>query len=73
MSGHLPATETILRHFQYGYSDPHLTDISERFHAFAHDLASRVPDGPDLAIALDKMLDARKAALQAAVDGGVVT
>jgi hypothetical protein len=69
MTGHLPATETILRHFRYGYSDPRLTDISERFHAFACDLATRVADGPDLAIALDKLLDARKAAMHAAVIG----
>jgi hypothetical protein len=62
----LPETERILRHFRYGYSDPRQTDVSERFHVFAHDLAHRVPDGADLAVALDKLLDARKAAMQAA-------
>lgn len=71
MTARLPGTELVLRHFRYGYADPHLTDISERFHAFAHDMATRVPDGPDLAVALDKLLDARKAALRAAVSGEV--
>ncbi len=62
-----PATEAILRYFEYSHLPERLARVSRQFHALAHDLASRL-NGPELTVALRKLLESKDAAVRAALD-----
>jgi hypothetical protein len=64
-----PATAGMLRWFEYEHLPPHLQDVSRLFHALAHGIADRLPDGAELTTALRKLLEAKDCAVRAAVDG----
>jgi hypothetical protein len=56
------ATEAILRHFRF----EHLQVISEPFCVLANDLAWKL-DGPELTVALRKLLESKDCAVRAAL------
>lgn len=57
----------ILRYFSYAHLPEHLRNISRLFHDLAHDLADHL-DGPELTVALRKLLESKDAAVRAALD-----
>jgi hypothetical protein len=61
-----PSTTAILRHFEYTHLPPHLQMTSRLFHLLAHDLAASL-DGPELTVALRKLLESKDAAVRAAL------
>lgn len=62
-----PAVEHLLRYFTYAHLPPHLREISEPFALLAHDLAARDLHGPELTVALRKLLEAKDCAVRAAL------
>ncbi|MFC8494702.1 hypothetical protein ACFUJU_28700 [Streptomyces sp. NPDC057235] len=74
MSQHHPAVANVLRYFDPTHLPPPLREISEPFSVLAHQLADRGDlDGPELTVALRKLLESKDAAVRAALpttDGG---
>lgn len=64
-----PSTEAILRFFEYEHLPAgKLRDTSARFGDLAHDVAHDVAlDGPELTVALRKLLEAKDCAVRAAL------
>lgn len=59
----------ILRYFTYDHlTDPLLRATSEKFAALATDVDDALPDGPEKTVALRKLLEAKDAAVRAALD-----
>lgn len=61
-----PATEAILRFFQYEHLPPHLGEISRDFWVLAHAMAAKL-DGPELTAGLRKLLEAKDCMVRAAL------
>lgn len=60
----------LLKYFAYEHLPDHLKDISWRFYNLAHDLVAILPDGPEQAVALRKLLESKDAAVRSmAIDG----
>jgi len=57
----------ILRFFAYEHLKPPLRDASKLFCDLAHELCRTAPDGPERAVALRKLLEAKDAAVRAAL------
>lgn len=67
-----PATEALLRFFDYGHLPPHLQEISTPFHQLAHDMANQLggtPHGAELTTGLRKLLEAKDCMVRAALEG----
>lgn len=63
-----PATEQLLRYFAYEHLPAYLQTFSVPFHDLAHQLAGNDQlDGPELTVALRKLLEAKDAAVRAAL------
>lgn len=63
-----PSTTAILRYFEYAHLPPRLRDVSNPFCELAHELARNEGlDGPELTVALRKLLEAKDAAVRAAL------
>lgn len=65
-----PATSALLRFFEYSHLPPNLQRVSQPFCTVAHDLAGGVLgplDGPELTVALRKLLEAKDCAVRAAL------
>jgi hypothetical protein len=62
-----PATEAILRYFEHDHLPANLQAFAQPFHALAHDLAGKL-EGPELTVALRKLLEAKDCAVRAALD-----
>ncbi|WP_317453982.1 hypothetical protein [Streptomyces sp. TRM68416] len=59
----------ILRYFEYTHLPPLLRGVSSRFHALAWALLEEdYLEGPELTVALRKLLEAKDAAVRAALD-----
>ncbi len=57
--------------FEYKHLPEHLQSVSMWFSALAQNLLSKLQDGPELSVALRKLLEAKDAAVrQAVIDGG---
>lgn len=63
-----PSGPPILRYFEFGHLPDHLAAVSEPFADLAHQLASTLPAGPELSVALRKLLESKDAAVRAALD-----
>jgi len=67
----------ILQAFGFAHLPPHLAAISEPFFALAHKVARDAPDtlfaGAETATALRKLLEAKDAAVRAALDAPKTT
>jgi hypothetical protein len=57
----------ILRYFEYEHLPPHLRSVSEKFGRLAEDIEDSLPDGPEKSTALRKLLEAKDAAVRAAL------
>ncbi|RKN35953.1 hypothetical protein [Streptomyces hoynatensis] len=57
----------ILRFFQSTHLPAHLREVSQKFETLAYDLAAMDLDGPELTVALRKLLEAKDAAVRAAL------
>lgn len=62
------AVKEILRWFRYDHLPEKLQIISSLFHDLAHDVAERAPDSRETTVALRKLLEAKDAAVRAAMD-----
>ncbi|KUF18474.1 hypothetical protein [Streptomyces silvensis] len=58
----------ILRYFEYGHLPEHLGAVSAPFADLAHRLVEALPSGPELSVALRKLLESKDAAVRAALD-----
>ncbi|WP_201308841.1 hypothetical protein [Puerhibacterium puerhi] len=59
----------ILRYFEHGHlSAGPLRTTSARFHGLALEIDETLPDGPEKSVALRKLLEAKDAAVRAALD-----
>lgn len=63
-----PSIESILRYFEFSHLPERLQEISRLFFELAHGLAADTElDGPELTVALRKLLEAKDAAVRAAL------
>jgi hypothetical protein len=56
-----PATMQLLGFFGYDHLPPHLQAISAPCHDLAFDMATTLPDSPELTVGLRKLLEAKDA------------
>lgn len=61
-----PATEQLLGYFEYEHLRPELARVSRDFHQLAHRIANEL-DGPEVTVALRKLLEAKDCAVRAAL------
>ena len=59
----------ILQHFRFAHLPPHLQEISRDFAELARKTHQRAPGDPETAVALRKLLEAKDAAVRAALSG----
>jgi hypothetical protein len=62
--------DRMLVHFNYDHLRDDLRTVSKVFHDAAHALVERVRGGPERTVALRKLLEAKDAAVRAAVRPG---
>lgn len=58
----------ILRYFAHAHLPAPLSDVSAGFAALVHDVDEQLPDGAEKSVALRKLLEAKDAAVRAALD-----
>lgn len=58
----------ILRYFEYGHLKTPLREVSEKFGRLANELEDELPAGAEKSTALRKLLEAKDAAVRAALD-----
>jgi len=58
----------ILRYFVYDHLPEKLQDVSKAFSILAHAIEETLPVGPEKSTALRKLLEAKDAAVRAALD-----
>jgi hypothetical protein len=66
-----PSVQSILRFFEYEHLPADLQLVSEDFHILGHQIAERLrfgANGPETTVALRKLLEAKDAAVRAALD-----
>lgn len=61
-----PNTEAILKYFAYEHLKPELQDVSKPFCDLARSIAAKY-DGPEVAVCLRKLLEAKDAGVRAAL------
>jgi hypothetical protein len=59
------AINPILQFFGYAHLPTPLQDVSKPFHDLAYRMARQLPDNPERAVALRKLLEAKDAAVRA--------
>lgn len=62
-----PAIEHVLKYFAFAHLPPHLQAVSEPFSHLAHQVANRSPQNQETTVALRKLLEAKDAAVRAAL------
>jgi hypothetical protein len=62
--------EPILQFFEFAHLRPDLQDVSEPFSALAQRIVAMLPRNPERTVALRKLLEAKDAAVRAAVFHG---
>lgn len=66
--GRHPSTTSIAQHFSYDHLQREdLKAVSKVIHDAAEQLIALVPDGPELSVALRKLLEGKDAAVRAAL------
>ncbi|AXH50471.1 hypothetical protein SEA_RUTHY_8 [Gordonia phage Ruthy] len=65
-----PATEHLLSQFEYGHLPPHLQQVSRGFGELANRLVDTLDEGPELSVALRKLLESKDCAVRQAVMDG---
>ena len=61
-----PATEAILKHFEFGHLPERLQRVSRPFRSLAYQMAEEL-DGPELTAGLRKLLEAKDCMVRAAL------
>lgn len=64
-SAELVPHEAMLQFFAYEHLPPHLKNVSEPFHAMAHQIVRNLPRNPERTVALRKLLEAKDCAVRA--------
>lgn len=59
--------EPILQFFAYSHLPEHLQAVSADFHMLAHAVVNHLPRNPERTVALRKLLEAKDAAVRAAI------
>ncbi len=62
-----PPKEHILQFFAWAHLPPHLQAVSQPFGEMAENIIANIPRNPERAVALRKLLEAKDAAVRAAV------
>lgn len=62
--------DRMMKWFAYSHLPPHLAEVSKPFHDLAQSLCSVVEPGPERTVALRKLLEAKDAAVRAALNPG---
>jgi hypothetical protein len=60
-------TEHILQFFRYDHLPSHLREVSQPFATLANQIATYLPRNPERTVALRKLLEAKDAAVRAAI------
>jgi hypothetical protein len=60
------SASNLLRFFEYSHLRPELQEVSKMFADLAHEVAHRL-EGPEATVALRKLLEAKDAAVRAAL------
>lgn len=63
-----PGVVALLRYFEFSHLPPKLAVVSEHFHALAHEMVERLPEGPELTAGLRKLLESKDCMVRAALD-----
>lgn len=58
----------IMRYFAYAHLPPHLQEVSQPFCELAEHIENTLQSGPEKSVALRKLLEAKDAAVRAALD-----
>lgn len=59
---------TVLKYFNFNHLPPTLQEVSKPFHDLAHQVANRSPYSQETEVALRKLLEAKDAAVRAALE-----
>jgi hypothetical protein len=62
-----PSIEHVLPFFDVWHLPGHLQQVGQSFYNLAHEVANREPDSPETTVALRKLLEAKDAAVRAAL------
>ena len=62
-----PATEAVLRYFEYSHLPIHLQEVSEPFYSLARKMATTLPQNPEVTVGLRKLLEAKDCFVRAAL------
>lgn len=63
-----PQMPPILRYFDFAHLPANLQAVSAPFSGLANQLVESLPPGPELSVALRKLLESKDAAVRAALD-----
>lgn len=63
-------SDRMLKWFAYGHLPADLQQVSSAFCVLAHGIVADVPEGPERTVALRKLLEAKDAAVRAALHPG---
>lgn len=63
-----PQCDALMRYFEFGHLPLKLQHVSRHFYTLADIVRNTVPDGPEKTVALRKLLEAKDAAVRAALD-----
>ncbi|MFE0219491.1 hypothetical protein ACFW0U_01200 [Streptomyces albidoflavus] len=58
----------IMAYFMFAHLPVELQEVAARFSKLAYDLYTTLPPGPELSVALRKLLESKDAAVRAALD-----
>ncbi|WP_232626719.1 hypothetical protein [Streptomyces alfalfae] len=64
----MPVRPPIMRYFQFAHLPAELQAVATLFSKLAYDLYTTLPAGPELSVALRKLLESKDAAVRAALD-----
>ncbi len=62
------SNERLMRYFEFGHLPPKLQRVSRHFYTVADIVRNTVPDGSEKTVCLRKLLEAKDAAVRAALD-----
>ena len=60
-----PEYDPIIQFFEFSHLPPPLAEVSQYFHTLAHIIQTTLPNNPEHAMALRKLLEAKDAAVRA--------
>jgi hypothetical protein len=63
-----PSTESLLRYFEYGHLPENLQKVSKPLGDLAQELATTLPEGPELSAGLRKLREAKDCFVRSALE-----